>query len=232
MKKPISQIASSLFLLSLAAQGASAQGVYGVDSGVTSLSLDATAVAGLGYTVTGSSGTVSAQGGHQFGFDILSELSDFIFTIEEDTSATVQGGILSHLGWIELDNDGDPGTGIITLGNFEIGVDLARASDTVSGAFIRDTLGTNSIVFDIKPLSPTEINPVSDGGTFTLQSSDLLISPELYALLGSPDGIAAGDFLGSIRIDANTSRVDAVPEPSTGLLAILGGAVIFLRRRR
>jgi hypothetical protein len=75
------------------------QGVYGVDSGITSMSLDSAAVARLGYAVTGSSGTVGAQGGLQFGFDILSELSDFIFTIEEDATAVGQGGILSNFRW-------------------------------------------------------------------------------------------------------------------------------------
>ena len=232
MKKPIYRIVISLSLLLPSMEWASGQGVYGVDSGISSISLDSTAVARLGYAVTGSSGTVGAQGGLQFGFNILSELSDFVFTIEEDSTAIVQGGILSHAGWIELDDDGVPGTGIISLGNFEIGVDPARASETVSGAFIRDTLGTNSIVFDIKPLGPTDINPTSDGEAFTLHTADLLISPELYALLGSPDGIAPGDFLGSIRIDASASSIDAVPEPSTGLLALLGGALLIFRRCR
>ena len=68
--------------------------------------------------------------------------------------------------------------------------------------------------------------PTSDGETFALHMSELLIAPELYALLGSPDGIAPGDFLGRIRVDANSSRIDAVPEPSTGLLAFLGGALL------
>ncbi|MGK0190552.1 MAG: hypothetical protein ACI9R3_006380 [Verrucomicrobiales bacterium] len=232
MKQSIYRIAFSLSLLLPSAHFASGQAVYGIDSGTTSLSLDATAVAKLGYAVTGSSGTVSPLGGEQFGFSILGELSDFMFTIEGNSEALVQGGLIKHAGWIELDDDANPSTGIIALGNFEIGVDPLRASETVSGAYVRDTLGTNSIVFDIKPIDPGLTNPTSDGESFTLYASDLLISPELYALLGSPDGVAAGDFLGTLRIDAAASQLNAVPEPSTGLLLFLGAGLAVFRRRR
>lgn len=232
MKHSIFRIAVICSLMLPSAHLASGQAVYGVSSGTTSISLDEAAVLSLGYAVTGSSGTVNPIGGQQFGFDILSELSDFVFTIGENQEAVVQSGLLSHSGWIELDDDADSSNGIISLGNFEIGVDQERASDTVSGAFVRDTLGTNSIVFDIKPIDLNQVNPSSDGESFTLATSDLLVSPELYALLGSPDGVAPGDFLGSIRIDAQAFQLNAVPEPSSALLACVGGLFVFLRRRR
>ena len=208
-----------------------AQTVYGVDSGRTSITLDTNTVEKLGYVVTGTNGTVEALQGLAYGFSILDESSDFSFTLAEAGGVAVQAGILNHSGWIELDDDGDPENGFIKLGNFEIGVDPGRESETVSGAYVRDTLGTNVVVFDIKPTGENEVNPVSDGETLTLQTSDLLVSPELYALLGSPAGVSPGDFVGSIRVDASVSST-AIPEPSTGILWLCGFALVCFSRRR
>ncbi len=87
----------------------------------------------------------------------------------------------------------------LELGDFTIGFDASRVSDTASGFFVADTLSVNTPLFDI---SNPEVLTVEDG-QLLIDSADLLVSPELAALLGD-DGLAGAD-VGDARIDAAVS---------------------------
>ena len=87
----------------------------------------------------------------------------------------------------------------LALGNFTIGFDPARVSDDASGFFVADTLSVGAPLFDI---SNPEILTVEDG-KLVIDSADLLVSPELAAVLGD-EGLTGVD-VGDARIDAMVS---------------------------
>ncbi len=84
----------------------------------------------------------------------------------------------------------------LELGQFSIGFDETRVSDDTSGFFIADTNSVGGALFDI---SNPEIVTAEDG-TLVIDSADLLVAPELAALLG--DGSLTGADVGDARIDA------------------------------
>lgn len=84
----------------------------------------------------------------------------------------------------------------LELGKFSIGFDETRVSDSTSGFFIADTNSVGGALFDI---SNPEIVTAEDG-TLVIDSADLLVSPELAALLGNGD--LTGADVGDARIDA------------------------------
>lgn len=87
----------------------------------------------------------------------------------------------------------------LELGNFSIGFDADRVSDDTSGFFIADNVSVGSPLFDI---STPSVLPV-EAGTLVIDEADLLISPELAALLGN--GSLAGTDVGDARIDSAVS---------------------------
>ena len=87
----------------------------------------------------------------------------------------------------------------LNLGNFTIGFDASRVSDTTSGFFVADTLSVNAPLFDI---SNPEILTLEDG-QLVIDSADLLVSPELAGVLGDEE--LTGADVGDARIDALVS---------------------------
>lgn len=87
----------------------------------------------------------------------------------------------------------------LELGDFTIGFDESRVSDTASGFFVADTVSVDAPLFDI---SNPEVLSVEDG-QLLIDSADLLVSPELAAVLGD-EGLTGAD-VGDARIDAAVS---------------------------
>ena len=87
----------------------------------------------------------------------------------------------------------------LNLGDFTIGFDENRVTETTSGFFVAETLSVGAPLFDI---SNPEILTAEDG-TLVIDQADLLVSPELAALLGDTDLIGAD--VGDARIDAALS---------------------------
>lgn len=162
-----------------------------VDSGTTSIFLDFETATGIALTGADSDGKPFSKE-FQAGFPII---EDTDFTFETDPFTPVSGTI-EHSGTITLGE----GPMQVTLGEFSIGFDAERVSDTASGFFVADTtddaLGLD-ILFDVG----TPGNIATDEG-LTISEADLLIAPELAEALGNTDSVGAD--IGDTRIDAST----------------------------
>jgi hypothetical protein len=201
---------ASTILVSPAAHSATFQ----VFSGVTSVSLDLPTLQTAGLSLTGSSDTVPpVSGNFLVGFPIT-PATDFIFDFGSGGFAPVSGAI-AHTGSITFNN-------MLTVGNFLIGFDPTRAIGDASGFFVRDTITTGAILFDVA--TPGTL-------TFTNETNlkivaDLLVSPELAGVLN--DTSLAGATVGAASVDA----IAAVPEPATILGALTAGAFLAASRRQ
>lgn len=102
----------------------------------------------------------------------------------------------------------------LELGNFSIGFDAARVSDTNSGFFVADTVSLNIPLFDISNPEVVEV----EGGQLEISSADLLVSSELAALLG--DDALAGADVGDARIDAAVSGDAAATTIESGITSV------------
>ena len=166
-----------------------------VDLGITSVFLDFETATGIALTGVDSDGEAFSEE-FQVGFPII---EDTDFTFEADPFAPVSGTI-EHSGTITLGE----GPMSVTLGEFSIGFDAERVSDTASGFFVADTtedaLGLE-ILFDVGIPG----NVVTDEG-LTISEADLLIAPELAEALGNEDSIGAD--IGDTRIDASTVMME------------------------
>ena len=166
-----------------------------VDSGTTSVFLDFETAAGVALVGANSEGEPFSDE-FQVGFPIV---EDTDFTFEVDPFAPVSGTI-EHSGTIALGEEGME----LTLGDFSIGFDAERISDTASGFFVADTtddpLGLE-ILFDVGTLG----NVATDEG-LTISEADLLVAPELASALGSAD--LAGADIGDTRIDATAMMME------------------------
>ena len=121
-----------------------------VRSGVTSVDLDTAlleASANLKLTGANSPGR-PVNPSFDVGFPIL-RTSSFIF--QKDPFAPVSGTI-EHVGTVTFDAKGTA----VTVGDFEIGFDAARATGGRSGFFVRDTAGGLGILFAIG--APDEVS--------------------------------------------------------------------------
>lgn len=95
---------------------------------------------------------------------------------------------------------GEAQTEQITLGNFSIGFDTARMSDTTTGLFVTDNQDLQGTpLFDVS--YPSGLN--LEGCCVTLEQADLLLAPELAEVLGITE--ATGADVGDVRIDAKAS---------------------------
>ena len=166
-----------------------------VNSGNTSVFLDLEP-AGIALSGVDSSGT-AFDDSFQVGFPII---EDTDFTFETEPFSPVDGTI-EHSGTVTLAE----GEMELTLGEFSIGFDPDRVSETASGFFVADTtddvLGLE-IVFDIG----TPGNLVTDE-ELIISEADLLLAPEVADVLGSPDLTLAD--IGDTRIDATTVSADS-----------------------
>ncbi|MCB1097751.1 MAG: PEP-CTERM sorting domain-containing protein [Verrucomicrobiales bacterium] len=211
---------------------ASAQTVYGIDSGVTSLTLHKAALDTLGFTIVGTSDTTTASVGYDTGLSISTTTAAAEkFTFTADPDFTPGPGLIEHTGTLLLGTALAP-AGAVTLGNFDISFDSERMTAANSGFFLTDGADFDSqILFDIG----TPVSNVFNGSEWHFVDSNLFVSPEFATFLGNP-ALTGQDF-GDLRIDALTSITkkgggDKVPEPSTVLLACFGGFALFFRRRR
>ena len=88
----------------------------------------------------------------------------------------------------------------ITLGDFSIGFDADRITDTASGFFVTDNQDlAGTPLFDVSSSDGLSI----EGVNVTLEQADLLLAPELAEVLGIPD--VTGADVGDVRIDAKAS---------------------------
>ena len=175
-----------------------------VDSGTTSILLDFETATGIALTGTDTDGEAFSEE-FQVGFPII---EDTDFTFETDPFTPVSGTI-KHSGTITLGE----GPMSVTLGEFSIGFDAERVSDTNSGFFVADTtddaLGLD-ILFDVG----IPANVVTDEG-LTISEAHLLIAPELAEALGNEDSI--GGDIGDARIDASTVMMEKDAEAESDM---------------
>jgi hypothetical protein len=169
-----------------------------VNSGTTSVSLDLPLLelaAGITLVSANTDGEPFSNE-FQLGFPIV---EDTDFSFETEPFAPVAGTI-EHSGTVTLNlNDLE-----VTVGDFSIGFDASRVSDTASGFFVSDTTEdvlNLEVLFDIS--SPG--NVTTEGG-LTISEADLLVAPELANALGF-SGLTGAD-IGDTRIDASTSNIN------------------------
>ena len=169
-----------------------------VESGTTSVSLDLPLLelaAGITLVSANTDGEAFSED-FQLGFPII---EDTDFSFETEPFAPVDGTI-EHSGTVTLNLNDAP----VTVGNFSIGFDAARVSNTASGFFVSDTTEDAldlEILFDISAPG----NLTTDEG-LTISEADLLVAPELADALGSSS--LTGADIGDTRIDASTSNIN------------------------
>ncbi len=168
-----------------------------VSGGVTSVFLDPIVLAVAGLEIEGAANTVQpADGPFQVGFAIT-EATDFEFTTDGGLSPL--GGSIEHEGTVVLGFLASDAT--VTVGDFTIGFDAARASDKASGFFVADTFSGLGILFDVGAPGLLEVGE----STLSVADADLLVSPEFAALLGN--SALTGADAGDAQIDAMTVEV-------------------------
>ena len=173
-----------------------------VDSGTTSVFLDLPlleSAAGLTLTGVDSSGKPFSDD-FQVGFPIIEE-TDFTYEIP---FAPVEGSI-EHSGTVTF----GLGDGEVTLGDFSIGFDPGRVSDTASGFFVADTLDDAlglEVLFDVGVPATVSATPEE----LTIADADLLLAPEFADALSLSQ--LTGADVGDTRIDASAIAVDVIPD--------------------
>ena len=146
--------------------------IFAVNSGTTSVFLDLPlleSAAGLTLVGADSSGAPFSDE-FQLGFLITEETN---FALTPPFSLFV--GSIEHSGTVTL----ALGETEVTVGDFSIGFDPTRASETTTGYFVADTLDDAlglEILFDVAP--PVAIDPAmadADAETISLVNSNLLL---------------------------------------------------------
>jgi hypothetical protein len=168
-----------------------ADGTATVRSGTTSVYLDPAALALAGLTISGVNSTgTPASADYQVGFPITPSTS---FRYNVDPFAPLSGQI-AHSGTVSFNSN------TITVGNFAIGFDPARATGNRSGFFVQDTFGGLGILFDVGTPTAATIS----ASTFSV-AADLLVSPEFAGALNNTAlaGADAGNALVDGRSVAN-----------------------------
>lgn len=163
-----------------------------VDGGTTSVDLDTDLIeAAAGLVLTDVNGSATPAPGFDVGFRILAK-SSFAFAASEKFAPLgfqPQGGVIEHKGTLTFNDS-------ITVGNFDIGYDPARAQGAASGFFIESTTGLEGILFDV---GLPGLVDYSDS-ELTVGQVDLLISPEFASILGN--AALSGADVGDAQIDA------------------------------
>ena len=174
-----------------------------VDSGTTSVFLDLPlleSAAGITLVEADSEGEPFSED-FQVGFPI-DEGSGFTF--EVDPFAPLSGSI-KHSGTITLGLDDTE----VTVGDFSIGFDERRVSESASGFFVADTTEDDlelEILFDVG--TPGSVS--ADAESLAIAEADLLVAPEFAAALEAEE--LAGADVGDTRVDASAIE----PEPTIG----------------
>ncbi|EKQ67788.1 PEP-CTERM putative exosortase interaction domain-containing protein [Leptolyngbyaceae cyanobacterium JSC-12] len=181
-------------------------------SGVTSVSLDLPTLESVGLRLTGATGTVPpVSSDFLVGFTITPATT---FTFTTDGGFAPVSGTIEHTGSVTFNN-------ALTVGNFSIGFDPARAVGAASGFFVRDTITTGAALFDVAAPSTLSFNE----STLRLDLvSNLLVSRELAGVLGNTGLVGA-------KVGAASINGTAVPEPATMLGALIAGGFLAARRR-
>ncbi|NJL10759.1 MAG: PEP-CTERM sorting domain-containing protein, partial [Calothrix sp. SM1_7_51] len=194
-----------------------------VNSGVTSVFLDEPLLESVGLDLTGASNTVSPSSDFLVGFNIAPNTN---FTFNNNNGFSLIGGSIEHSGSVTF-NDA------LTVGNFSIGFDQSRASGSASGFFVKDTITTNAVLFDI-----ANIAPAVNGNNLQI-NGDLLVSQELAGVLNNQTlrGAAVGraqtnaTTITTTTVPTSSNQSTRVPEPTSalGFLAV-GVGMITLRK--
>ena len=177
--------------------------VFGVESGVTSVFLDLPLLeSAAGLTLVGAdSDATPFSDDFQVGFAITDD-TDFTFA---PAPFTPLGGTIEHSGTITL----GLGDAELTIGEFSIGFDPTRVSETTSGFVVADTLGLD-VLFDLSAPSTAAISSEE----LEISGADLLLAPELAGALGLAE--LTGADVGDARIDALVSlTAGGPPNPGT-----------------
>ncbi|MDJ0904070.1 MAG: hypothetical protein QNJ55_35305 [Xenococcus sp. MO_188.B8] len=175
-----------------------------IDSGITSVFLDLPLLeeaAGLTLVSVDSEAEPFSED-FQLGFAITED-TDFSFTSDPFTPL---GGTIEHSGTITL----ALGETEVTVGEFSIGFDASRVSETASGFFVADTLEDPlglEILFDISAPGVVEVSEEQ----LEISDADLLLAPELVTALALPD--LTGADVGDTRIDATITPADSGSSP-------------------
>ncbi|MEO1800482.1 MAG: hypothetical protein AAFR62_08640 [Cyanobacteria bacterium J06629_2] len=186
-----------------------------VDSGTTSVFLDLAlleSAAGITLVEADSEGTSFSED-FQVGFPIV---EDTYFTFQTDPFAPVSGSI-EHSGTITLGLDDAE----VTVGDFSIGFDAARASETTSGFFVADTTDDDlelEILFDVG--IPGSLS--ADAESLEIAEADLLVAPEFAEALGAAE--LAGADIGDTRVDASAIEPEITIGETTALIPQAGSS--------
>jgi hypothetical protein len=194
---------------------------FQLTSGTTSVNLNTTVLSSVGLNLTGSANTVAPAPGFLVGFQITPPPATTFNFESAPGSGLVQPpftGLIRHTGTVTF-NGGTAGA--LTVGNFAIGFDTNRVGGPRSGFFVRDTVTTNAILFDLG--SP--VTAFNQSNLSLAVSGNLLVSPELSGVLGNAQ--LAGANVGAANISAT-----AVPEPLTILGTLLGGGFVSAAQRK
>ena len=184
-------------------------GEYEIASGATSLFLDFSLFESAGLLIQNAAPTADPFSNQfQLGFEI-SPSTNFGF---ESNPFSPLAGTIEHTGTISFLANSDIE---LTIGDFSVGFDANRISETTSGFFVADTLEDPlgvDILFDLSVPDRLQVQ----AETLTIADTDLLLAPELAGVLGLNDAI--GTDVGDVRIDAALVEVITDPPPLTELL--------------
>lgn len=174
-----------------------------ISSGATSVTLDfETLETAASLAFASVENTASPAIEFPAGFAITPE-TPFQYTLEP--FAPVAGNI-SHTGSLTFTIAGTEDQ--VTLGNFSIGYDAARASNENSGFFVEDTLAGLGILFDVA--TPTTLGA---GGAGFFVEAPLNVSPEFATYL-TDNNLAETDLTGA-EVGAAQINSFAAPPPLT-----------------
>ena len=186
-----------------------------VDSGNTSVFLDLPTLesaAGITLVEADSTGEPFSED-FQVGFPID---EGTYFTFEADSFAPVSGSI-EHSGTVTLGLGEDE----VTVGDFSIGYDATRVSETTSGFFVADTTEDDlelEILFDVG--IPGSLS--ADAESLEIAEADLLVAPEFAEALGSAE--LAGADIGGTRVDASAIEPEITIGETTALIPQAGSS--------
>ena len=187
------EVDSNAASVSLSINDGGENAAFAVAEGVTSVFLDLPLLeeaAGLTLVSTDTDATPFSEN-FQVGFAITED-TDFTFA---PVPFAPLGGSIEHSGTITLGLGGAQAT----VGEFSIGYDANRVSETASGFFVADTLEDAlglEVLFDLSAPGTATVS----GEDLEISGADLLLAPELANALGLPD--LAGADVGDARVDA------------------------------
>ncbi len=208
--------------------------------GTVSVSYDQTAFASLGLTVIDSfnqassnsetytqilanAGTSTSWDNIDFGINPTTALPDPTDRDLQETSLTYDPGDLTGTVTGQIGIGGNTrwgGAYQFVLGDYGLAYDVTRAGGGYSGWYLTNNFGFPALAFDLANV------------TTTILPSGFTLSGDLYVKTGEPLNAFFG-FAGEMDYGNFSMSASTVPEPATGLLVLVGGALIchHIRRR-